>query len=105
MMASPSSADAVLGVWKLVSVRVQMEDTGETLDLLGADPKGFIVFGTDGRMMTVLSASGRMGPWRRFAPNPHTEAAMGAVAFRRDAWGRVGSANGSGSGGVLRSST
>ena len=61
-MKSPSGANSVLGLWKLLSARVQMEDTGEMLDLFGPDPQGFFVFGSDGRMMTILSASGRILP-------------------------------------------
>ena len=62
MVESASGAGELLGVWRLVSAKAQTEDTGEALDLLGADPQGFIVFGPDGRMMTVLTASGRAPP-------------------------------------------
>lgn len=59
---SSSGTNSVLGLWKLLSARVQMEDTGEMLDLFGSDPQGFFVFGSDGRMMMILSASGRTLP-------------------------------------------
>lgn len=61
MGTAGSDADRLLGFWRLVSIQVRMEDTGELLDLYGPDPRGTIVFGA-GRMAAVVAASGRAPP-------------------------------------------
>lgn len=52
----------LLGSWRLVSIQVRLEDTGETLDLHGAAPRGAILFLPGGRMATLISNSGRTPP-------------------------------------------
>jgi hypothetical protein len=49
---------ALLGTWRLVSVHSLFEDTGEQIDIHGPDPRGYAVFGADGRMMTIIAGSG-----------------------------------------------
>jgi Lipocalin-like domain len=72
-MATSDIAAGLLGTWRLESLRLQMEDTGEVIEPFGPDPRGSIIFTLDGRMMTVITASRRTPPT--------TEAEM-AVAFR-----------------------
>ena len=72
-MAIADCADRVLGTWRLESVRLRMEDTGEVVEPFGPDPRGSIIFTPDGRMMTVITASRRTPPT--------TESEM-AAAFR-----------------------
>jgi hypothetical protein len=49
----------------------------------------------------VEETGGRYGPWRRSAPKLHT----GSIVPWREGCSRGGRSNGSGAGGVLRSST
>ena len=66
-------SDGLLGSWKLESLQLRMEDTGEVVEPFGPDPRGSIIFTLDGRMMTVITAS------RRTLPTTETET---AAAFR-----------------------
>ena len=61
MTATASDADRLLGSRRLVSFQRRFEDTGEVIDMYGADPRGAIVFGA-GRMAVVIAASGRAPP-------------------------------------------
>src|SRR4029077_11716504 len=72
-MAITDCADGLLGTWRLESLRLRMEDTGEVVEPFGPDPRGSIIFTPDGRMMTVITAS------RRAPPTTETEM---AAAFR-----------------------
>jgi hypothetical protein len=72
-MATSDIAAGLLGTWRLCSLQLRMEDTGEVVEPFGPDPRGSIIFTRDGRMMTVITASRR-------AP-PTTETDM-AAAFR-----------------------
>jgi hypothetical protein len=38
--ASNANSHGLFGTWKLISNRIRMEDTGDELDLFGADPRG-----------------------------------------------------------------
>lgn len=49
---------ALLGAWKLVSVRSHSEDRAVALDMHGPAPRGFAMFGADGRMMVIITGSG-----------------------------------------------
>ena len=68
-----SRVSSILGSWRLVSLGLRMEDTGEIIEPFGPHPDGSIIFTSDGRMMTVINASGR--------PSGETESEM-AAAFR-----------------------
>ena len=72
-MAISGSAAGLLGTWRLESLRLQMQDTGDVVEPFGPDPRGSIIFTPDGRMMTVITAS------RRAPPTTETET---AAAFR-----------------------
>ena len=52
----------LFGVWRLVSARMTLLDSGEVTDLLGAASKGYAVFHPSGRMMVILTAAGRTAP-------------------------------------------
>jgi hypothetical protein len=49
----------LLGSWRLESLRIRMEDTGEVEEPFGHAPRGSLILTPDGRFMTVLNASGR----------------------------------------------
>ena len=52
----------LLGVWRLVSAQVWMEDNGEVIDVHGPNPLGVAVFEAAGRVMFIITPSGREAP-------------------------------------------
>ncbi len=58
--ATPVAAQESLeGTWKLVSSKRTNLATGTTTDSLGPNPQGFITYGRDGRMMVLITRTGR----------------------------------------------
>jgi hypothetical protein len=51
------------GVWRLTSLKLRIvgDESFET-DVLGSNPKGYLIFTTEGRMAAVLSAADRKPP-------------------------------------------
>jgi hypothetical protein len=49
-----------VGVWRFVAGYAIAEETGERIELYGADPRGYGIFEPGGRMMAMLEASGRV---------------------------------------------
>src|SRR5262245_48481186 len=66
--------DRLIGTWRLVSVVNEDAMTGETSDLFGPDPKGYISYGADGRMMVVQVRSDRPRPAGDIASPQEAEA-------------------------------
>jgi len=56
--AIAQSKDALVGTWKLVSA-VDTNEKGEKKDTFGSNPTGFLTYTADGRMMAIISFSGR----------------------------------------------
>ena len=52
-------AGQLVGSWRLLAVSVRMEDTGEVAHPFGANPAGYAIYELGGRMMVILTASGR----------------------------------------------
>ena len=52
-------ASQIVGSWRLLSAQLEIADTQERVDLFGPDPLGRAIFGSDGRMAVVLTASTR----------------------------------------------
>ncbi len=50
------------GTWRLVSFAQTIVATGETKDIFGKSPQGFITFGRDGRMHALLTSDKRPKP-------------------------------------------
>jgi hypothetical protein len=60
---SAIAADAdLVGTYKLISSTMKILDTGEVKDTHGKNPKGYIMYGTDGRMMGLMLADQRPKP-------------------------------------------
>ena len=59
---SDISPQELAGSWKLVSTKMEISDTKETVDIFGPNPLGFGVFTADGRWIVVISASGLSEP-------------------------------------------
>jgi hypothetical protein len=47
-------AKSLLGTWKMLSWTQEFVDTGETSDVMGPSPIGYIAYHADGRMMAVV---------------------------------------------------
>jgi hypothetical protein len=50
---------SVLGTWKLLSLDVEFQATGEKQQPYGPNPDGYLILTPQGRMMAVLAAKGR----------------------------------------------
>jgi lipocalin-like protein len=50
------------GSWKLVSIKTEIADTKEIVDIFGPDPLGYGVFTVDGRWIVIITASGLSEP-------------------------------------------
>jgi hypothetical protein len=48
-----AAEDELVGTWKVVSFTRKILDTGEVVNTFGKNPKGFITYGKDGRMLTL----------------------------------------------------
>lgn len=53
--ASALAADELYGTWRLVSWKRTIVSTGETSDVFGKAPKGYIMYGRDGRMLCIIT--------------------------------------------------
>lgn len=55
-------AEPLYGTWRLVSLRQTVVATGETRDLFGKAPRGFLTYGRDGRIMVPIVKDDRPTP-------------------------------------------
>ena len=67
VIATPFSANAqvaeeLYGTWRLVSFTWQVVETGESSDLFGKAPHGFINYSRDGRMFAIIVSENRPKP-------------------------------------------
>jgi hypothetical protein len=54
--------EQLVGTYRLVSVQQIVTATGETRDMYGKTPQGYIVYGPDGRMMVLFVKDERPKP-------------------------------------------
>jgi hypothetical protein len=52
----------LLGVWRLVALDLEFQDTGERRPTFGKKPNGYLIFTPEGRMMAYLEAENRTAP-------------------------------------------
>jgi hypothetical protein len=57
--ASALAADELYGTWKLVSWKRTIVATGETSDVFGKAPQGYLIYGRDGRMLCIMTSENR----------------------------------------------
>jgi hypothetical protein len=50
----------LVGLWRLVEAKREYVDTGETVDMFGPNPTGYLMFAPGGRMMALLTAADRV---------------------------------------------
>jgi len=65
LAAAQSSADPqarIVGSWRITSLELEFQDGSERRFPFGAQPKGYLIFGSDGRMMAYLEAEKRTSP-------------------------------------------
>jgi Lipocalin-like domain len=79
-VGSAFADDDFPGTYKLVSGTRTVVETGEIKDAYGKNPKGYIMYGQDGRMLTLITHDGRSKPSRSrhdrpgsSRPVPHAE--------------------------------
>ena len=60
----------LIGVWRLLSIRVEFLDTGERADMYGPHPSGVLILSDNGRMMAIVTAGDR-APRRQRPTAPH----------------------------------
>jgi len=54
--------ESLPGTYKLISSTRTIVETGEVKDAFGKQPKGYIMYGTDGRMLVLITNGGRPKP-------------------------------------------
>jgi hypothetical protein len=52
----------LIGIWKLISVVGEFQDTGEKIYDMGKNPPGYNIYTPEGRQMTVIEYEGRKPP-------------------------------------------
>jgi hypothetical protein len=57
-----AASNEIYGTWSLVSFAIKDTATGKTTDAFGKNPKGFINYGRDGRMMVLIVQGERPKP-------------------------------------------
>ncbi len=62
VLAQPALCDdnsKVVGLWRLVSYVVEVQSTGEIMNVMGKNPTGYVLFMPEGRAFFILTGEGR----------------------------------------------
>jgi hypothetical protein len=54
--------ERLVGAWRLLSLRMESQDTGQLTEPWGTQPQGQMVLTPEGRLITVTTAGGRLSP-------------------------------------------
>ena len=57
-----SEYERLIGTWRLLSLKYQMEDTGEVIEPWGSHPQGWLVLTPEGRLIALGMAADRLVP-------------------------------------------
>lgn len=57
-----STYERLVGTWRMLSLRIEMKDTGEIIEPWGTHPAAWLILTPEGRLMTVGTASDRSPP-------------------------------------------
>lgn len=57
-----SAYERLVGTWRMLSVRIEMKDTGGVLEAWGSHPTAWLILTPEGRLMTVGTPSARTPP-------------------------------------------
>src|SRR5262245_14986860 len=52
----------LVGTWRLVSVNVELSDTGETMDMYGPKPLDYLIVTVEGRLVVIETVRDRQQP-------------------------------------------
>jgi hypothetical protein len=72
---APDVTMRLLGTWRMISWTVEFLDTGEHSDALGKNPKGYINYASDGRVLVLVLKSDRPTP-DSLVPTPEEKIAL-----------------------------
>ena len=61
-----------LGSWTLLSIETQDMETNQKNNLLGVHPSGYLSYGSDCRMYSILTKESRAGPAQLVATDPES---------------------------------
>ena len=62
MSPLPENSAKLIGIWKLISYEIELQDTGDRIYPFGKNPIGYLILTPEGRMMAVLEKDGRTPP-------------------------------------------
>jgi lipocalin-like protein len=54
--------NSLVGTWQLVSVKFELTDTGESMDMYGPEPLGYLILTAEGRLMVIETVRDRQPP-------------------------------------------
>ena len=72
---APDVTTRLLGTWRMISWTVEFLDTGEHAHALGKNPKGYINYASDGRMLVLVLKGDRPNP-TSLVPTPEEKIAL-----------------------------
>jgi uncharacterized protein (DUF2147 family) len=78
--AGADEKDKLVGTWKLISAVSEDLSTSQKTDIYKGTPVGFITYGADGRVMTIVVDSGRKKPAANVATAAEAEALFRSMA-------------------------
>ena len=62
MTFSRDTRNSLIGTWQLVSVKFELNDTGENIDMYGPEPLGYLILTAEGRFMVIETVRDRQLP-------------------------------------------
>ncbi|HEX3217785.1 MAG TPA: lipocalin-like domain-containing protein [Aestuariivirgaceae bacterium] len=54
--------NSLVGTWQLVSAKFELSDTGESIDMYGPKPLGYLILTAEGRLMVIETVRDRQPP-------------------------------------------
>ena len=76
VIAVSAAEEDIAGTYRLISSTRKILDTGEVLDTYGKHPTGYIMYGKDGRMMSLIVRDDRPKPASIEKATPEQQAAL-----------------------------
>src|SRR6516165_3693610 len=62
MTFKTETRNSLVGTWKLVSVKFELTDTGESIDMYGPEPLGYFILTAEGRLIVIETVRDRQPP-------------------------------------------
>ena len=90
VLLNAADADAVrqklIGTWKLVSYIREEIPSGAKSDVMGPHPSGYLIYGSDGRMMVIFVRSNRKKPDGAVPTKPESDYLMKGLVSYTGTW-------------------